>query len=64
MKRKKSTSTKRRTAAPWPGRPALAQEHLNLAGPAMLEGEDNPRSARRPPEDASVQDPLLDWPED
>jgi len=64
MKRKKSRSTKRRTAAPRPDRPALAWQHLNLAGPAMLEGEDNPRSTRRPPEDASVQDPLLDWPED
>ena len=64
MKRKKSRRTKRRAAAPRPDHAALAQEHLNLAGPAMLEEEDNPRSARRPPEDASVQDPLLDWPDD
>ena len=64
MKRKKSARAKRREATPKPDPAVLGQEHLNLANPAILEEEDNPRSARTPPEDASMQDPLLDWPED
>ena len=64
MKRKKSKRVKQRRSAPRVGNAAPAREDLNLASRALLRETDNPRSARTPPDDASVEDPLLDWPED
>ena len=40
-------------------------EHLNAESRALLGGEEKPRSMRpEPRDDASVEDPLLDWPEE
>ena len=40
-------------------------EELNAGSRALLRGDDKPRSVRpKPGEDASVEDPLQDWPED
>ena len=40
-------------------------EDLNAESRALLGGKDKPRSMRpEPRDDASVEDPLLDWPED
>jgi len=54
--------TKRRAPRPESGAPV--RDELNKASRALL-GEDSGARAMRPaPEDASVQDPLGDWPED
>jgi len=40
-------------------------EELNAESRALLRGDDKPRSVRPAPgDDASVEDPLKDWPED
>ena len=40
-------------------------QDLNAESRALLRGDDKPRSVRpKPGEDASVEDPLQDWPED
>jgi hypothetical protein len=40
-------------------------EELNAAGEAMVGREDKPRRMRpEPADDASVEDPLRDWPQD
>ena len=40
-------------------------EELNAAGRALVGREDKPRRMRpEPSDDASVEDPLRDWPED
>jgi hypothetical protein len=40
-------------------------EDLNAESRALLRGDDKPRRVRpQPAEDASVQDPLQDWPQD
>jgi len=40
-------------------------EDLNAESRALLGGEDKPRRVRpKPGDDASVEDPLQDWPED
>jgi hypothetical protein len=40
-------------------------EELNAESRALLRGDDKPRRVRpQPGEDASVEDPLQDWPED
>lgn len=40
-------------------------EDLNAESRALLRGDDKPRSVRpKPGDDASVEDPLQDWPED
>lgn len=40
-------------------------EELNAESRALLRGDDKPRSVRpKPGDDASVEDPLQDWPED
>ena len=49
------------------GRPPAGgnREYLKAAPRALLEREDEPqRAPREPAEDASVEDPLRDWPED
>jgi hypothetical protein len=41
------------------------REYLKAAPRALVEREDEPRrKPRQPAEDASVEDPLRDWPED
>lgn len=56
-RRRKAAARKRRV-------PALPPNDLNAASRAQL-GRDPERRPYRPPaEDASVQDPLRDWPED
>lgn len=48
-----------------PRAPNDAAEELNAAGRALLGREEKPRGMRpEPRDDASVEDPLLDWPED
>ena len=54
---KRPAPLKRESAAP-------ASEDLNAASRALLGRDGNARAVRPPPEDASVEDPLLDWPED
>ena len=45
--------------------PNARGEELNAAGRALLGREDKPRRMRpEPGDDASVEDPLRDWPED
>jgi len=61
-RKKKMQRTKRRAPRPESGAPV--RDELNKASRALL-GEDSGARAMRPaPEDASVQDPLGDWPED
>jgi hypothetical protein len=60
MRRKKRKQPARRSAAR-----AGNREYLKAAPRALLEPEDEPRrKPRQPAEDASVEDPLRDWPED
>ena len=45
--------------------PGTAAEELKAAPRALLGREEQPRRMRPAPrDDASVEDPLLDWPED
>ncbi|HEY4637801.1 MAG TPA: hypothetical protein VIH23_06005 [Burkholderiales bacterium] len=45
--------------------PGTAAEELKAAPRALLGREEQPRRMRpEPRDDASVEDPLLDWPED
>lgn len=47
------------------GAPGGNREDLKSAPRALVEPEDVPRRRRREPaEDASVEDPLRDWPEE
>jgi hypothetical protein len=57
-KRAKARKAKKPRAAP-PPRP-----ELNAASRAQLGADDEKRSYRPKAEDASVEDPLRDWPED
>lgn len=62
--RKIRRRVKRRRTAPKPESAAPACEDLNAASRALL-GEDSGERAMRPaPQDASIQAPLFDWPED
>jgi hypothetical protein len=61
MKRKR----KRAARAVKPRSERAGAEDLNAESRALLRGDDKPRSVRpKPDEDASVEDPLQDWPED
>lgn len=61
MRRKKRKQPARRPSAA----PAGNREYLKAAPRALVEPEDEPRrKPRQPAEDASVEDPLRDWPED
>ena len=61
MKRKRKRAV--RAVKPRSERPGA--EDLNAESRALLRGDDKPRSVRpKPGEDASVEDPLQDWPED
>ncbi|MDH4095732.1 MAG: hypothetical protein OEV81_13235 [Betaproteobacteria bacterium] len=59
---------RRRKPAAAPGvptAPAGRAEELNAGGRALLGREDKPRRMRpEPADDASIEDPLRDWPED
>jgi hypothetical protein len=62
MKRKR----KRAVRAVQPRSERAGAEDLNAESRALLRGDDKPRSVRPQPgeDDASVEDPLQDWPED
>jgi len=61
MRRKR----KRAVRAVQPRSERAGAEDLNAESRALLRGDDKPRSVRpKPGEDASVEDPLQDWPED
>jgi hypothetical protein len=61
MKRKR----KRAVRAVKPRSERTGAEDLNAESRALLGGEEKPRSIwPKPGDDASVEDPLLDWPED
>jgi hypothetical protein len=61
MKRKR----KRAVRAVQPRSERAGAEDLNAESRALLRGDDKPRSVRpKPGDDASVEDPLQDWPED
>jgi len=61
MKRKR----KRAVRAVKPRAEGNGAEDLNAESRALLRGDDKPRSVRpKPGDDASVEDPLQDWPED
>jgi hypothetical protein len=56
---------RRRKPAAAPSAPPGRAEELNAGGRALLGREDKPRRMRpEPADDASVEDPLRDWPED
>jgi hypothetical protein len=56
---------KRAVRAVQPRSERAGAEDLNAESRALLRGDDKPRSVRpKPGEDASVEDPLQDWPED
>jgi hypothetical protein len=65
MKRKRRHA--RRAVTPRSARPvaeALSAEALNAESRALLGEQDRPRRMRpAPSDDASVEDPLQDWPE-
>jgi len=56
---------KRAVRAVQPRSEGTRAEELNAESRALLRGDDKPRSVRpKPGDDASVEDPLKDWPED
>lgn len=56
---------KQRAGRIQPGPAGPAREELNAESRALLGREEKPRSLRpEPREDASVEDPLRDWPDD
>lgn len=57
---------KRAVRAVQPRSERAGAEDLNAESRALLRGDDKQRSVRPKPgdDDASVQDPLQDWPED
>jgi hypothetical protein len=60
-----SRKRKRSVRAAEPGGERNGGEELNAESRALLRGDDKPRSVRpKPGDDASVEDPLQDWPED
>lgn len=61
MKRKPKQRAGRIQAGP----AGAGREELNAESRALLGREEKPRGLRpEPPEDASVEDPLRDWPDD
>lgn len=64
MKRKPPARKQRARRSPT-GPAGAAREELNAESRALLGREEKPRGLRpEPPEDASVEDPLRDWPDD
>lgn len=62
MRSKRKRQRTVRTVKPLVAR--VGAEDLNAESRALLRGDDQPRRVRpQPGEDASVQDPLQDWPE-
>lgn len=60
--KRKRAAVKRRSSA---AAPDARAEELNAASRALLGREEKPRRMRpEPPDDASVEDPLRDWPKD
>jgi hypothetical protein len=55
---------KSRAAPPGAARRPARNEELGAASKALLGRDEETRAVRQPREDASVQDPLNDWPED
>ncbi len=56
---------KRPAVAVKPRAESAGGEELNAESRALLRGDDKPRNVRpKPGDDASVEDPLQDWPED
>jgi hypothetical protein len=62
--RRSKRKLKRRAAGAGPARRPARDEELGAASRALLGRDDEARAVRRPRDDASVQDPLNDWPED
>jgi hypothetical protein len=63
--KRKRARGKRAVRAVKPRGERIGAEDLNAESRALLRGDDKPRSVRpKPGDDASVEDPLLDWPED
>lgn len=64
MKRK-LPGRKQRARPSQPGTAGVSREELNAESRALLGREEKPRGLRpEPREDASVEDPLRDWPGD
>jgi hypothetical protein len=60
-----SRKPKRAVRAVKPRSEKAGAEELNAESRALLRGDDKLRSVRpKPGDDASVEDPLQDWPED
>jgi hypothetical protein len=60
-----SRKRKRAVRAMKPRAEGNGAEDLNAESRALLRGDDKPRSVRpKPGDDASVEDPLQDWPKD
>lgn len=60
-----SRKRKRAVRAVKPHGERTGAEDLNAESRALLRGDDKPRRVRPlPGDDASVEDPLQDWPED
>lgn len=63
--KRKPQSVKGRGKARVPRAPLASAEELKAAPRALLGREDKPRRMRpEPRDDASVEDPLRDWPEE
>lgn len=58
-RRRKARGPKQAASAP-----AVPADDLNAASRAQLGRDEGERRYRPPPEDASIEDPLQDWPED
>jgi hypothetical protein len=62
VKRRKATKAAKARKKPAGNRRQATE--LNAAGRAQLGPDEERRSPRPPKDDASVEDPLQDWPED
>ena len=64
-RKRKRAPTKRAGRAVQPRNDPAGAEELNAESRALLGAEDKPRRMRpEPRDDASVEDPLRDWPKD
>ena len=61
LRRKRRKARKPRRMQDAPG---AMRNDLNAAGRAQLGPDEEKRPYRRLPDDASIEDPLKDWPED
>jgi hypothetical protein len=62
--RRGKAMAKRRAKARGAGRRPARAEELGASPRALLGRDEEARAVRAPKDDASVQDPLGDWPED